>query len=430
MICSTRHHLLNLNTGKRTALAMFINDYSNFVKQVIDDMWENGYSENIKHTKTITKIQNGEKIKETKETWKLWEFDVRQNKFDLPRMIKHTNFNAIESDLSGRARSAAVDHASGIIRSVIEKTRRVFYANEEYDRDIEPDDYSKPEMDLIYPQLASLCCDFEFKNSKFMGFLQLKSIGKKYGKIRIPIPYNANVERNGGNLKKGCMITPDYVQLVWEVPTIPNKGHKIVGADQGISTLLTLSDGQITDDVNEYGYSLSDIMDILSRRKKGSKAFLRAQKHRNNFINQMLNRLDFSEIKELRIEDVKNLRKGKHTNRKMTHWTYTLIKTKLLRICEKHEVRVIEQNSVYRSQRCSCCGWVQKSNRKGKDFECKACGFTLDADLNAAKNHAIDLPRVSFLCGKRYNISGFYWKSDGIFDSSGSELLVPNDQNN
>lgn len=40
----------------------------------------------------------------------------------------------------------------------------------------------------------------------------------------------------------------------------------------------------------------------------------------------------------------------------------------------------------YTSQTCSECGHVEKHNRKGKSFKCKACGYENDADVNAARN--------------------------------------------
>ena len=37
------------------------------------------------------------------------------------------------------------------------------------------------------------------------------------------------------------------------------------------------------------------------------------------------------------------------------------------------------------SQTCSACGFVHSKNRKGKIFCCLHCGYTDDADINAAK---------------------------------------------
>ncbi|HFO1783386.1 TPA: RNA-guided endonuclease InsQ/TnpB family protein [Escherichia coli] len=44
-------------------------------------------------------------------------------------------------------------------------------------------------------------------------------------------------------------------------------------------------------------------------------------------------------------------------------------------------------NPAYTSQRCSCCGHTEKANRRTQSkFECKACGYAENADVNAARN--------------------------------------------
>jgi hypothetical protein len=49
------------------------------------------------------------------------------------------------------------------------------------------------------------------------------------------------------------------------------------------------------------------------------------------------------------------------------------------------EIRVV--NPAYTSQQCSCCGHIEKANRKTQaDFRCVQCGHTENADINAAKN--------------------------------------------
>ena len=44
------------------------------------------------------------------------------------------------------------------------------------------------------------------------------------------------------------------------------------------------------------------------------------------------------------------------------------------------------QDARYTSQGCSRCGHTQRSNRDGHEFQCRSCGYSLDADYNAAKN--------------------------------------------
>lgn len=69
---------------------------------------------------------------------------------------------------------------------------------------------------------------------------------------------------------------------------------------------------------------------------------------------------------------------------------------------------------------------VRKANRKKKEYSCKNCGLMLDADLNAALNHEIDLPSIPYaLRQQELNRTGFFWKEEGFYDLVGQELTVP-----
>lgn len=49
--------------------------------------------------------------------------------------------------------------------------------------------------------------------------------------------------------------------------------------------------------------------------------------------------------------------------------------------------RLEKVNPSYTSQSCSYCGVIDKLSRKSQAvFECTACGFMENADMNAAKN--------------------------------------------
>ncbi|WP_326790591.1 transposase [Streptomyces sp. NBC_00151] len=51
--------------------------------------------------------------------------------------------------------------------------------------------------------------------------------------------------------------------------------------------------------------------------------------------------------------------------------------------------RVEDVPAPYTSLRCSVCGWIDKSSRKSQaEFVCSFCGFTCNADANAAINVA------------------------------------------
>jgi putative transposase len=59
------------------------------------------------------------------------------------------------------------------------------------------------------------------------------------------------------------------------------------------------------------------------------------------------------------------------------------------RLAEKAPGRVEKVSAAFTSQRCSACGYVAAESRKSQAlFACVACNFTLNADVNAARNIA------------------------------------------
>ena len=401
MIRSTRHHLKDLNRNKKAVYKSFLDDYEEYLISVFDEVWDHGYG----------------------------EFNVRAKNLNMPKYIDYKDFDHIPSDLSARAKSSAVTQVPQIIKSVIEKQRRVMWVKKNKNPNIKDKAFKKPKLKNIKPNLSSKCCDIvKLDNSKFWGFVKLKSIGKKYGEIKIPVIRNP---RMGEIYKSGVLFSKSNIQMSWETPSEPTKkGDKIIGLDQGMKDVASLSDGQKTPEFCNHGHSLSSILDKLSRKKKGSKAFDRAQKHRKNFVNYSINTLNFDGVKEVRLEKVVNIRHKKKSSRKMSHWSNPEIRDKIKSRCEELEVPVVEQSCSYRSQRCSSCGQVRRANRKSKQYSCKNCGYCADADYNASLNHVVDLPDVprAFL-GQKLNLgNGFFWKLEGFFNFDGSELRVSNSQ--
>lgn len=186
---------------------------------------------------------------------------------------------------------------------------------------------------------------------------------------------------------------------------------EVLGIDVGINNCWTSSSGNSsTKDI--HGHNLKFIQKKLSRRKKGSKGFKKAQEHRKNYINWSLKQINLKNIKQLNLENIKNLRKHKKCSRYIKHWTYSTIFKKLERLCEESGVQIHKVNPIYTSQRCSKCGWTRKRNRNGIKFKCEKCSFVCNSDLNASKNISLPLEPIWFKQRKNYdNKKGFYWNS-------------------
>ena len=395
MIGSTRHSFKKLNKDKGSRLDAFVVEYDRICRIAIDVIWNN-----LPDNLVIAKYLD-------------------------------TSSYSNETCMSARALRCCIDQARDIVAGTIEKQKRRLYINEKYGKDLKSV-YSKPEIkDVIFPQLSSLCLDFEFNKSKeFGGFIRLKSLGKTFGHIKIPIDDTKMYQKwsKNGTICNSIKIFKNHFQLAWRIEKTPrSQGDKIIGIDQGLKTVATLSDGQTTSDEDVHGHSLQSVIKKLSRKKKGSKCFRKAQTHRKNFVNWSINQLDFSNLKEVRLEKIVNIKKGVSTSRGMTHWSNPEIRDKIKRKLEELEVPVVEQSCAYRSQRCNQCGLVRKANRKGKVYSCSSCGFVGDADFNASKNHECNLQPIPFdFIGKGLNLgSGFFWKEEGLFKIDGSELIVP-----
>jgi IS605 OrfB family transposase len=360
----------------------------------------------------------------------LWDMD------SVPALLPKELTTQVSSWLSARMMQAAGKQASGIVRGTQQKQRqRLFMIRKlqglgenpaRLQRAYDKAKISKPNPSEIEPELDSRFIAIDQENqTSFDLWLCIGSIGDKM-KIQIPLRKTKALNRwaSLGAMRPGARITNGSVTLMFDIESPePRKSGKTLGLDVGEKNTFTVSDGQTSRSLDNW--DLSTINQKLSRKKKGSRGFEKAQEHRKNYINWTLNQLNLSGAKELRIEDIKNMRKYKRTSRRLSHWTYTQIFGKLERLCEESGVQITRISPTYTSQRCSECGWTRKKNRKGKTFCCSRCGFRTDADLNASRNLSFELPRISSaIRRKRLNRDGFFWKPDGLF-SDGGEPIVP-----
>lgn len=81
-------------------------------------------------------------------------------------------------------------------------------------------------------------------------------------------------------------------------------------------------------------------------------------------------------------------RKGRQ-NRRLHGWSFAQLKAFVTYKAEGRGCTVAEVNPRHTSQRCSRCGHTARANRRSRAlFCCRACGVTLQADLNGARNIA------------------------------------------
>ena len=385
MIRSTNVSLKFSHQGKIFTLDDFIDEYKNLVSFFVDKLW------------------SMEKI---------------------PKLIPIEITSKPESWLSARMRQCAAKQASGIVRGTKTKAaKREWQINHFIETGMlkkarklqkihDEKSVSKPDISRVCPELDSRFIEVDVDNeTSFDCWITITSVGNK---VKLQLPFKRTKHFNemflDGIMKNGLRLSKKYATIMFDIEDPePKKEGGILGIDIGLKNTISCSNG-FSSKQNNHGHDLNSITKVMSKRKKGSSSFKKSVSHRKNYINWSINQLNLKDIKQVNIENIKYLRKGRRTNRFMSHWTYTDIFGKLESLCQEQGVLVNKVNPTYTSQRCSACGWVRKSNRKGKRFKCEKCSLIMDSDLNASLNLALNLMPI----GKKERLSqknrkGFYW---------------------
>ena len=423
MIRTSKHFIdktQETNTNKLVRYSAFLTEMRRCASIYVDYLWNTHYEWKDKDNNLMV-------------------LDIKNKQYHCPPYFDY-NLIPLETKLSARALSSLVTQCCGMVKAVLEPQnhRQHIYDkklknNEKIAKKlkerIEEFEPTKPKTEKINIELSSKCCDFKDTNNYFNGFLRLKSIGKEYGFIKIPLRFHkqSNKWKKKSTLMNSFLFCDNKIELRWESFPIKKEEGITVGADQGKTDVLCLGDKQVTPKTDKHGHSLDSIVERLTRKKKGSKNFKKTQSQRKNFINWCINQLNFNNIKHVKLEKLFDMGRGKRTSRKLRHWCGVLISEKLIRLLEELGVQVTEQASAYKSQRCSDCGMVLKRNRKKKGYVCENCGLVIDADYNACLNHEAELPEIPIWLSNLHlnKTSGFFWKPEGYFDVDGRELRVP-----
>jgi len=95
------------------------------------------------------------------------------------------------------------------------------------------------------------------------------------------------------------------------------------------------------------------------------------------------------------LENLSNIRKRTkvrrktQTSRRIHGWSFAQLTGFVEYKAEERGCTVAGVDPRHTSQRCSCCGYVARNNRRSRDlFRCRKCGYSLHADLNGARNIA------------------------------------------
>ncbi|MGV8075726.1 MAG: RNA-guided endonuclease InsQ/TnpB family protein [Methanosarcina sp.] len=190
-----------------------------------------------------------------------------------------------------------------------------------------------------------------------------------------------------------------FLYMIFRKESPKPSGNKVLGIDRGIVNIAVCSNNvffngkQIKNVRGKYAFLRSKLQ---SKGTKSAKRFLRkiSRKERqfvtdtNHYISKTIVNTPYDVFA---LEDLTSIRvqsrKGKEFNRKLNNWSFYQLAQFLEYKAEALGKSVIYIDPRYSSQKCSKCGNIKKSNRKGNSYHCN-CGFDIHADLNASRNIA------------------------------------------
>lgn len=177
-----------------------------------------------------------------------------------------------------------------------------------------------------------------------------------------------------------------------------------IGVDLGISRLAVTSHphfygGKQVKETNNRYFRLR--RDLQSKGTKSAKRHLkkvsgrvaRFQKNVNHMVAKQLvasvkagDTLVMENLTDIR-ERTYQRREKRQQRREQANWSFSQLQSFVAYKAAWKGVTVAFIDPRYTSQRCSRCGHRVRSNRKSQsEFSCKKCGYTDNADYNAAKN--------------------------------------------
>lgn len=333
---STKCSLSNTNTKKLQTLTSILKEYGNVVNHFILMFWGSNLPSYAELLKPVV---------DTPNTW-----------------------------LSARLRKVAAREAITLIR-----------ANREQNGDNAILPWHSGHSMHVSSTIASLTPAKE--TTAFDCWLHLQSIGNK-ASLQLPIKLHKHYHKLAslGKRLESYIITKDYIRLCFEMDTGPKlPKDRCIGIDTGIKSLASLSTGE------QFGTDIESCIDRIKRCKHGSKGQKRASRSLRQRMDEVAKEVT-SKASLVVVENLKGI--TQHTKRRLVksvrrsigRWNVSYWLKRLQMTCENRNVSFRTVSPYKTSQTCSSCGHVDRRNRVLEKFLCLKCGYTDNADLNAAKN--------------------------------------------
>jgi len=288
--------------------------------------------------------------------------------------------NLPETWLSARLRKVAAREAIDLIQAARER---------DGEQAVKP--AHKGQRMYVSSTIATLEAPNEAR--EFDGWFTIRCIGEGIG-LDLPIRFHKHFYKlasHPGSVRlNSYIITARHVQFAFRIETGRKRtSGDAIGIDTGVNVLAALSTGL------KFGLDIKALMEAINRCEYGSnrqKKLRRALRQRMDEVAKEIILLAplmvvVEKLNRLTKGTQKRRRLGRKTRRLLSPWAYRYWLDRLRLACEWNRVSFRSVPPAYTSQRCSGCGHTEQGNRlKSELFRCRRCGYTDDADVNAARN--------------------------------------------
>jgi IS605 OrfB family transposase len=195
-----------------------------------------------------------------------------------------------------------------------------------------------------------------------------------------------------------------HVVVTIEAPPVVETGE-VIGIDLGLAQPAVTSTHQF---LGTHAWKATEGRYVRLKRRlqshgsKSAKRHLRHLRHKQSRFRRDCDHVLSKQLVErvapgavLVLENLTNIRQRMRakqktaTKRRMHSWSFAQLTSFLTYKAEERGLTVARVDPRHTSQTCSACGYQARNNRRSRSrFVCRACGFELHADLNAARNIA------------------------------------------
>ena len=226
---------------------------------------------------------------------------------------------------------------------------------------------------------------------------KLKEIKEKKTKTVVAIDRNAN-KKNWLQLDNGYTFKPPSNKKGEDILQKLQKRQEVL--QKKLAIKYAQNKKLRYDKENDKWYITKNYLKLVEKLNKVYDKQVNIRKDRHHYIStQIVRRYDKIIIEDLKLQNMtrsskgneeehgKNVKQKSGLNRTILNAGLGMSKEFMSYKAKYSGKKLIEIDPKYTSITCIECGNQNKKNRKSRDvFKCIKCGYTLDADLNSARN--------------------------------------------